>query len=304
MEMMRRLVEETNLSFGGAATAIVLVWGMLFKDAIPEEFMISEKSFANAFLKMDVLDARAARLKNKDEDAPWAFAADGGNKGTAVNLIAASVWDYKLGTEPVAQPIACAMLHADQSSHNCAETVNHSLKAAGLQPGRCVQGMSDGATAAQKESMLVLVEQHRLHCEQLVAKAAAMAAAAARADVADGDSSPEAQQRPQAAPGAAAAAPERCSAQETCAIHAKALEERAFLLHAFPLLEDGLRLLWEVVKGEGGKVEEYRLIWEQRLDEYPAQSPLLFQSALAQVRPSYRQPASCIDKNVIKTCVS
>ena len=178
MELMRRMVEECNMSFSAAATATILVWGMLFEDPIPEDFIISERSFANAFLKMGLLDSRAAALKNKEADAPWAFAADGGNKGVAVNIIAASVWDAELG-KPVAQPIACAHLNADQSSHNCAETVNRTLAEAGLQPARCVQGMSDGASAAQKEAVLVLEKQHKLHCDQVAAAAAAAAAAQA-----------------------------------------------------------------------------------------------------------------------------
>ena len=289
MELMRRMVEECNMSFSAAATATILVWGMLFEDPIPEDFIISERSFANAFLKMGLLDSRAAALKNKEADAPWAFAADGGNKGVAVNIIAASVWDAELG-KPVTQPIACAHLNADQSSHNCAETVNRTLAEAGLQPARCVQGMSDGASAAQKEAVLVLEKQHKLHCDQVAAAAAAAqegacaAAAAAAAAAADAEAQAAPASEAQAAP-AAAAAPKKRSAQETCAIHAKALEERAFLEKAFPLMEDGLRLLWELIKGDGGKVEEYRIIWEEQLDEYPAQNGALYQLALAQVCP-------------------
>ena len=70
------------------------------------------------------------------------------------------------------------------------------------------------------------------------------------------------------------------STAETCAIHAKALEERAFLSSAFPLFVDALRLLWEIIKGEGGRVEFYRQVW---CDQAKLNAKL-FETALAQVQ--------------------
>ena len=43
---------------------------------------------------------------------------------------------------------------------------------------------------------------------------------------------------------------------------------------------DALRLIWDIMKGENGRVEEYRLIWVEdcQLD------PMQFERALAQAR--------------------
>ena len=184
-------------------------------------------------------------------------------------MIAASVWDFSLA-KPVIEPLACASLNADQSARNCAATVNAAVKAAGLCPALCVQGESDGATAAKNEVALVLQEQHARACAAADA-AAAVARAAAQAS--------GAQPAPQVQP-APPPKPELVATAETCCIHAKALEERKFILEAFPLLVDALRLLWDIIKGEGGRVDFYRRIWEDEC----GLPPQCYQKALAQVR--------------------
>ena len=152
MELLRRLVEECNVSFTGAATAIVLVWSLLIEDAIPEEYIFNSTTVSNAFLRLDLLDAEEAATHNLECRAPWAFAADGGNKGKAVNVVAASVW-HRPTRQPLVQPLSCSNLDDDQTAHNCAETVIVALHAAQLQPSLCMQGMSDGCTTAKNEQV-------------------------------------------------------------------------------------------------------------------------------------------------------
>ena len=78
------------------------------------------------------------------------------------------------------------------------------------------------------------------------------------------------------------------STSETCAIHAKALEERAFLAEAFPLLCDALRMLWGIIKEPGaGRVEEYRQVWVRDCKLHPR----MYETGLAQVR-ARREPGS------------
>ena len=86
-----------------------------------------------------------------------------------------------------------------------------------------------------------------------------------------------AQQQP---PPARSTPPLNLATAETCAIHGKALEERALFDEAFPLLVDALRLIWDIMKGENGRVEEYRLIWVEDCQLNPMQ----FERALAQAR--------------------
>ena len=44
------------------------------------EFLLCAKTVSSAFLKLDLMDAREQRALNAKSKAPWAFAADGGNK--------------------------------------------------------------------------------------------------------------------------------------------------------------------------------------------------------------------------------
>ena len=265
MELLRRATDEANVSFAALAKAVPIIWNLYFKEPIPDEFLFSATTVNNAFLKLEIMDAKVLKARNVESNPVWAFASDGGNKGIAVNIAVVSVWDAAAG-QPRAQPLACASLDCDQTARNSADTVNAALEASGLNPGRCVQGESDGCDAARNEIKRVLVRQHKLHLKSLEREQ----------QPADGEAA-------QSAP-AAPELPEMLSTAENCCIHAKALEERAFLSKAFPLFVDALRLLWEIIKGEGGRLEFYRQVW----CEQAMLAPHLYESALAQVR--LRQP--------------
>ena len=244
MEMLRRLMEEAQVSFGGVNKCISLVWLLLFGETpMPEELLISRKTMASAFLRLDQMDARSCAAKRRAADAPWAVAADGGNKGHAVNVIAVSSWDFERGL-PRVEPLNVKSLNADQSARNCAETVSAALASSGLNPARCTQAMTDGCDTAIQEGAAILEEQH----QQALRKRRR----------AEDDNDDDA--------AAAAAGPRKVSRGETCCIHGKALEERDFLEAAFPLAVDGLRLLWEIIKGDEktgcGRVDQYRAIWK------------------------------------------
>ena len=257
-------MDETNMSFAAVAKAIPLVWGMLIVEPMPKEYNISSFSATSAFMRLDHMDAADAAARKAAEDSCWGFAADAGNKGTAVNMVAVSVWDAAKGM-PRTEPLACTALDSDQSAANSAETVNLALAASGLRPGRCVHGMSDGADAAKQEAAQVVNEQHRRHVaalRQAEARRQQPEQAQRRAD--DDDSENDelgAQPRPAARPPLRVP---QTSTTETCCIHAKALEERAFIDGGFPLFIDGLRILWEIMKSpEGGRLEQYRVIWSE-----------------------------------------
>ena len=248
MDIIRRLIDEANISFSAVPKCVALVWALITNDEIPEELLICRATAVNAYLRLEQLDAIQAAKKRKEADAPWAFASDGGNKGTAVNLVAISHWDFD-ARQPRLEPLTLSSLNSDQTARNCADTVNAAIATSGLNPRRCVAGMTDGCEAAQQEASLVLQEQHRRYMQL------------------------------EAAAGETQLQPQRSRA-ETCAIHGKALEERAFLEEAFPLVVDALRILWEVMKGDGvGRVNEYREIWVNKC-KFPPQT---FESAFVHV---------------------
>ena len=75
--------------------------------------------------------------------------------------------------------------------------------------------------------------------------------------------------------------PPRTSVGESCVIHAKALQEVGFLNAGFPYIIDGLRMMWEIFKGEDHRLEQYRNVWNTELSSV---SPALFDSAIAKVQ--------------------
>ena len=249
MEVLRRLMEEANLSFGGVNKCIALVWLLICGDtAMPADLLMSRKTMANAFLRLDQMDARTNAAKRRREDAPWAVAADGGNKGHAVNVIAISTWDFEQGA-PRVEPLNVKSLNGDQSAKNSAATVTAALASSGLNPARCTQAMTDGCEAAILEGATILEEQHKLAMQRTKRGR-------------EGNSSEDGDDAAAAAPP-----PRKVSRGETCCIHGKALEERDFLDAAFPLAVDGLRLLWEIIKGDdktgAGRVDQYREVWKK-----------------------------------------
>ena len=115
--------------------------------------------------------------------------------------------------------------------------------------------MTDGCETAIQEGAAILEGQHKLALQR------------ATRSRGEDDSSED-----DAAAAAAAPPPRQVSRGETCCIHGKALEERDFLDAAFPLAVDGLRLLWEIIKGDDktgcGRADQYREIWKHAgLDE-------------------------------------
>ena len=129
-----------------------------------------------------------------------------------------------------------------------------SLVDAGFNPKLCLQAMTDGATAAQNEGRKVIDDLHELACRKVAAAAAAERAAAAAAAAAARAGAPAAVQQQPPAPRMSHRQPLLLSTSETCAIHGKALEERALLDESFPLLVDALRIIWDIMKGENGRV--------------------------------------------------
>ena len=135
MEYLRRLVDETNMSFTAVPKAIALIFSMLFVEPIPEDFLLSSYSAAQAFLRLEHLDAADAAARQREADSYWGFACDGGNKGIPLNLVAVSAWDAAIG-KPFIEPLACVPLDGDQSARNGADTVNAAVAASGLNPAK------------------------------------------------------------------------------------------------------------------------------------------------------------------------
>lgn len=80
IEYLRRLVDEANISFEGAATANAIVLAM-HHGAPAADRLICSKSFQNAFYRGGVLDNEREAAANRACPALWAFASDS-QKGT------------------------------------------------------------------------------------------------------------------------------------------------------------------------------------------------------------------------------
>lgn len=227
-EFQRAMVDEANGSLEGAATQFSLAYQLLYGVPPPPHLSFSSKSFKKSFDVLGVVDERVEAAVSRAAAAPWAFGADGGNKGNRpMNMVAVSEWSWALG-KPLASPLACGDLHKDQSAKNCAAICERAFERAGKLPALCCAGVSDGADAATQEIGGALDGQH----------------------VKSG------------------AAGLRLSFQEYCCIHGIALEENAGLdavataMGRKPgMLVDGLRILWEVVAGPDSQPNFYRQVW-------------------------------------------
>ena len=80
IEYQRRLVDEGNLSFEGAATANALELAMHHGEVSPDR-LICSKSFQNAFYRGGLLDNEREAEANRADPALWSFASDS-QKGT------------------------------------------------------------------------------------------------------------------------------------------------------------------------------------------------------------------------------
>ena len=146
-----------------------------------------------------------------------------------MDMIAISRWDEERG-EPAAEALSCADLLHDQSGKHLAVTLKRATDAAGLDPAGCtVAPMTDGASACSGE-----IGESQLYINKL-------RELAAQSQFALVHSAPK----------------------ESCAIHAKALEELHGLEAAFPghTLESFTRLIWECFSRKCGYATEFKKIW-------------------------------------------
>ena len=221
---IRALVNETNCSFEGAATAISVVLALYIEGPPSKEQLICSSSVKAAFDKLGQEDNLLEQRTNQASLQFWAMGCDGGNKGRAIEMMAYCVWDERK-QRPVCRPLAASDLFCDQTAKNGTATLHRAASRLGLKPELCVSNTSDGTEHAVQESANFLTEQHAM-----VALPHGL----------------------------------KLSSQEHCCIHGKALEENAGIESMMPgnRLVDALRLLWEIIKSpEGGRHDEYRVIW-------------------------------------------
>ena len=234
LEYMCRLVDETNGSFEGAATANALVLGMHHGAAVPDSMLYTAGTLRNAFHRMGHATQQADAERNRADPGPWCIAQDAGG-GTL--MVATGHWDAA-EQQPVARPLAASDLFRDQGARNGTNTLERAAERGGLNFGRCVASCSDGTDHAVQESQGFCERSH---------------------------------ERAKATPGSEgqrAAARARPLAQaDFCCIHGKALEENGGMQAAFPdsHLPDALRLLWELVRGPEGRPAQYRKIWADQV---------------------------------------
>ena len=234
LEFMCRLVDESNGSFEGAATANALVLGMHYGVDMPDSMLYSSGTLRNAFHRVGIAAQEADATRNRADRGPWCIAQDAGG-GTL--MVATGHWDAE-AQQPEARPLSASDLFRDQGARNGINTLERAAERGGLNFGRCVGSCSDGTEHAAQES--------QGFCELTHERAKAMAG-------------PDGQR---------AAARGRPLAQaDLCCIHGKALEENGGMRAAFPdnHLVDALRLLWELVCGPEGRPSQYRKIWAEQV---------------------------------------
>ena len=234
LEYMCRLVDESNGSFEGVATANALVLGMHFGPDVPDAMLFTAATLKNAFHRVGIAAQEADAERNQADDGPWCIAQDAGG-GTL--MVATGHWDAAT-QQPVARPLAASDLFRDQGARNGINTLERAAERGGLNWCCCVGSCSDGTDHAVQES--------QGFCERTYTRAKAMAGGAGR--TADARGRPLAQ-------------------ADFCCIHGKALEENGGMKAAFPDNHhvDSLRLLWELTGGPEGRPAQYRKIWEQRV---------------------------------------
>ena len=219
-EMTRRLVEECGMTFEAAATAnnIILTWHL--RATPPGEMLITSQYVAKAFERLGQLDLADQQAFHQalPKNWPWAAAADAGNKGREIDMIAISIWSA-LRQKPVMRSLAAADLHGDGTGKNLSNTLRVATDRSGLHPEGCVQGCTDGASACSGKS-----GETELFLSGLRERAAADVSALVHS-----------------------------ATKETCCIHAKVLEENRGMEAAFPgtILVNFTRLLWECFSTTG-----------------------------------------------------
>ena len=118
-EMARRLVEECGMTFEAAATANLLVLSWHMRGTPPPEMLINAQFVAKAFERLSQLDLTEAKARHMalPKSWPWAAAADAGNKGREIDMIAISIWCLRR-SKPVMEALAAAHLHGDGTGKN------------------------------------------------------------------------------------------------------------------------------------------------------------------------------------------
>ena len=74
LEFMRRIVDEANVSFEGAATANALILQWHFGDEVPESHLTNATAFRRSFLRAGIADEEAAAARNTADTGPWSIA--------------------------------------------------------------------------------------------------------------------------------------------------------------------------------------------------------------------------------------
>ena len=222
-EMARQLVEACGMTFEAASTATNLVLTWHLRTPPSADMLVSPDFFAHAFTRLGTLDLAATKLKNESasRSASWGAAADAGNKGREIDMIAISVFPSG-SMKPKLELLSAADLHGDGTGKNLANTMLEAAKRHGLHPDGCIQAESDGASACSG-----VAGETQLFLDALREQAAT---------------------RPTALVHSAA--------KETCCIHAKVLEENRGMEAAFPglALVNFTRLLWECFSTAGALV--------------------------------------------------
>ena len=223
VEYLRRLVDESNGSFEGAATSNAIILGLHFgADHVPDSRLVSAATIRNAFFRAGLADQERDAERNANDTGPWCIAQDAGG-GTL--MVATGHWDAEQ-QQPVARPLAAADLYRDQGARNGINTLERAARRGGLAFERLVASCSDGTDHAVHESQGFCERAH-----ELGARAQSGRTQTGQADF--------------------------------CCIHGKALEENGGMQASFPdnFLVDALRLLWEIVGGPEGRPAHYRKIW-------------------------------------------
>ena len=118
-----------------------LVYELDHGSPCPDDRLFCSRTFSHAFEVVGTLANEAEAERYRKSEQPWGFGCDGGNKGTAKNMVAWSDWDPEL-QKPVASPGSCAELFGDQTAKNCAEAVQLAAERSGRQPELDVHGVS------------------------------------------------------------------------------------------------------------------------------------------------------------------
>jgi len=223
LEFLRALVEETNMSLSGAATANALVMQLQTGQEPAPERLTCRESVTRSYKRLGALDRAAYAAANAKQAAWWAFSTDAGNKGRAIQMMAISVWCEATGM-PMVQLLGACDLFGDQSAKNSAKVNLAAIRASGLHADRNIAGCSDGTQHAVDEMLLTVTSLNE-----------------------------------EGRPGEGLRAIQEFCAIHGKALEENAGMEAAF---PGGYLVDALRLLWEVLHSpEGGRLGEYMRIW-------------------------------------------